>query len=223
MSFMTIKQPDQSTPTRPESLSDLLRPVFKGLVDRIASSMIRIGVSPNGLTIIGALLGVCAALLAAQGAYASAGILCLLAGPFDALDGAVARMSGKMTRFGSLLDSTLDRYSEAFVLIGIGYSLARAGRWDGLVLAFLSMLGSLMVSYTRARSEGLAVENKGGWLTRFERVAILSVALLTGLIVPGLLLLAIFSHVTVGQRLWHGYRLTRPDKPDSASTAVNRR
>jgi CDP-diacylglycerol--glycerol-3-phosphate 3-phosphatidyltransferase len=175
----------------------------------MAAGLVRLGITANGLTIMGTLVGAGAAVLAAQGNYLSAGILFLCAGPFDALDGAVARASGKETRFGALLDSTLDRYSEALLLSGIGFSLARSGDWIGLLLAFLAVLGSLMVSYTRARSEGLAMDNKVGLLTRFERIILLGLAMLTGLVVHGLWVLTILTHFTVAQRVWHIYRSDR--------------
>lgn len=212
---MTTNENKERAAGETETLTAWARRVSAGLVNGMAAGLVRLGISANGLTIMGTLVGVGAAVLAAQGRYLAAGILFIFAGPFDALDGAVARASGKVSRFGALLDSTLDRYSEALLLTGIGFSLARGGDWIGLILAFVAMLGSLMVSYTRARSEGLAVDNKVGLLTRFERIVLLSLALLTGWVVPGLWILAILTHFTVAQRVWHVYRASADERAET--------
>jgi CDP-diacylglycerol--glycerol-3-phosphate 3-phosphatidyltransferase len=199
-------------PKSPEGLTGWLRRVTQGPVERLARAFIWLGLGPDVLTFIGLALAGVTAYLAAQGAYTRAGVVYLLGAPFDAMDGAVARASGKASRFGALLDSTLDRYGEALVLTGLGYYLAREGQWVGLVLAFVTLLGSVMVSYVRARSEGLGIDNKVGLLTRVERVIIMLVALLTGQVVIGLWVLAILTHVTVAQRVWYVFRATRSER-----------
>lgn len=188
------------------SFSDRARQISARLVGRIAEGFVRLRITANGLTVTGALLASASAILAAQGQNTQAAILFVLGSAFDGIDGAVARAQGRISRFGALLDSTLDRYSETLLLMGIGIWLARSGNLLGLTLTFLTVLGSVMVSYTRARSEGLGIENKGGLLTRFERIIILGLALLTGWIMPGLWLLTILTHFTVAQRLWRVYR-----------------
>lgn len=211
---MTTNDKPENPIKEQETVTAWARRVSAGLVGQMAAGLIRLGITANGLTIMGTLVGAGAAVLAAQGNYLMAGVLTILSGPFDALDGAVARASGTAGKFGALLDSTLDRYSEAMLLGGIGFSLARSGDWIGLILSFVAILGSLMVSYTRARSEGLAVENKGGLLSRLERVVLISLALLTGWVVPGLWILAILTHITVAQRVWHVYRAVQNTPPE---------
>jgi len=196
------------------TLTAWMRRVTGGMVNRTAVGLVRLGITPNGLTITGLLLAIMAALLAAQGKLTDAGLVYLLGGPFDALDGAVARVGGKSSAFGAVLDSTLDRYGEALLLTGIGYALTTQGNGVGVVLAFLTLLGSVMVSYTRARSEGLGIDNKGGLFTRVERIILLGLGLMLGLLMPVLWLLAILTHITVAQRLWHVYRASQTLPPD---------
>ncbi len=193
----------------PGTFTAWLRHTSAGMVDRLALGLTRIGISPSGLTLIGLLLAMVAALLAAQGKMASAGLVYFLSGLFDGVDGAVARISDRVSKFGAILDSTLDRYGEALLLTGIGYSLAQRGDAAGVVAAFLTLLGSLMVSYTRARSEALGIENKGGLLTRVERIILLVGGLWLGLLMPILWILAVLTHFTVAQRLWQVYRASQ--------------
>lgn len=204
---------DQSTdsPAPRPTFTERLRLIFKPVLDGVARALIRIGLGPNALTVIGCLIAGGSAYFAARGQYVAAALVFALGTPFDALDGPVARLSGKTSRFGALLDSTLDRYAEAFLLIGLSYHLATTGQTTGMVLAFVALFGSVMVSYVRARSEGLGIDNKVGLLTRVERVILLLLALLTGWVVIGLGLLAALTHLTVAQRVWHAYRATRGD------------
>jgi len=188
--------------TRPESFSGWLRARTERPVSVMAQGLVNVGMTANGLTLIGFLLACSAALLAAQGALSSAGLVYLLSGPFDALDGAVARVSQRESRFGAALDSILDRYGEALLLGGIGYHFAANDNGTGLALLFAALVGSLMVSYARARSEGLGVENKTGILSRVERMIVLGLALLTTWVAQGLAIIAILAHFTVAQRLW---------------------
>jgi CDP-diacylglycerol--glycerol-3-phosphate 3-phosphatidyltransferase len=198
-------------PEQIKSPTAWLRWVTRDLVTTLARGFIWLGLGPDMLTFIGLGLATIAAILAWQGAYARAGVIYVLSAPFDAMDGAVARARGRATRFGALLDSTLDRYGEGFLLVGLAASLARNGQWIGVALAGLTMLGSLLVSYVRARSEGLGIENKVGLLTRLERFIVMGVALLSNQVVIGLGVMAILTHFTVLQRLWQAYRVTRSD------------
>lgn len=193
-----------------ENFTAWLRRLFSIPVGIVARGLVRLGIGPNGVTIGGFLLTVGAAWLAGHGEFARAGFVYLVGTGLDGLDGAVARAGGKVTHFGALLDSTLDRYGEAAVLSALGYHLAAAGNVVGVALAFAGLFGSVMVSYMRARSEGLGVQNKVGLLTRVERVIVLSLALLTGWLMPGLWALAILTQVTVFQRLYTLHRATRP-------------
>jgi len=130
-----------------------------------------------------------------------AGLLIIFVGLFDALDGALARMTGKASAFGAFLDSTLDRFAEIALYLGLLYLY----RGDTLatVLVYLTITGSLMVSYTRARAEGLGLDCKVGLFTRLERLAVLIVGLILERTLWALVVLAIFSNLTVLQRMWH--------------------
>jgi CDP-diacylglycerol--glycerol-3-phosphate 3-phosphatidyltransferase len=159
----------------------------------------------------------------AQGFLLAAGLLVLFAGIFDMFDGAMARVSNTATTFGAFLDSTLDRYSESIILFGLLYyalqrpllhdtlwPLAPEQQWM-IALIFIAVVGSLMVSYAKARAEGLGLECKTGLLARPERVVILALGLLLSGFIPAALLwalalLAIFSNVTAIERIiyvWH--------------------
>jgi CDP-diacylglycerol--glycerol-3-phosphate 3-phosphatidyltransferase len=199
-----------------QTLTERLRAAFRPLVEGVARGVMRLGLGADILTVLGALVTGAAGYFAARGQYVMAGLVIALGGPFDALDGTVARLRGSETRFGAMLDSTLDRYAEALIFVGLGYHMARGGQWVGLILSFVALFGSVMVSYSRARSEGLGVANKGGLMSRVERLVVLALALLTGQVMIGLWLLAILTHVTVAQRVWRVYRATRANVPGVA-------
>jgi phosphatidylinositol phosphate synthase len=135
----------------------------------------------------------------------------LLAGLFDALDGAVARESNRMSAFGAFLDSTLDRLSEAAIFVGIVFFYASAGRPFGVLLAGVAMTFSLLTSYARARAEGLGIECQVGLLERAGRVVILSASSIAGLLTAGLGLVAAGALVTTAQRIIHVRRATREE------------
>ncbi|TMC23020.1 MAG: CDP-alcohol phosphatidyltransferase family protein [Chloroflexi bacterium] len=173
----------------------------------------RLGITPNMLTVIGLLLSIVTAIVIAQGFLFWGGVLVLFAGIFDMFDGAMARVRNAATIFGAFLDSTLDRYSESIILLGLlYYALQHPNLQDTLwpapheqswMIAFIyiSVVGSLMVSYTKARAEGLGIECKTGLLARPERVIILAIGLLTNTGSWALAFLAVFSHVTAVERI----------------------
>jgi CDP-diacylglycerol---glycerol-3-phosphate 3-phosphatidyltransferase len=131
------------------------------------------------------------------------------------LDGALARMTGKASRFGALLDSVFDRLSEAAVLFGVLLYALDRGHDDQAALAFAAIVGSLMVSYVRARAEGLGVTMTDGLFTRPERVIVLGVALLVGWLTPALWLLAVLTLLTAFQRLYLGARALAADTKEA--------
>lgn len=173
---------------------------------RLGAQLDRVGVSPNALTFLGLLLSALTGLVLARGSFALGGLLTLLAGSFDMLDGAVARAGGKMSVFGGFLDSTVDRYSEAVLLFGLLVHFTGAGDSTAVGLIYITTVGSLMISYTRARAEGLGLKNEVGLLARPERVVILGLSLLFGRPELALWLLAIGTNVTAAQRVYHVYR-----------------
>lgn len=137
-------------------LSSLVADRVRSRVQQIGALVARTGLTPNQLTMLGLVLNAIAGLVLALGYLQVAGVLLLVAGAFDLLDGAVARATGNVTRFGGVLDSVLDRYSEAFVVGGLLFWIVRADLGVvPVVLCYWSIVGSLLVSYVRARAEGL--------------------------------------------------------------------
>jgi CDP-diacylglycerol--glycerol-3-phosphate 3-phosphatidyltransferase len=203
----------QTPSSQEQTRGALIRGATKGIVDAIAGGLVRLGIGANALTSLGLVLSGVAGWLAAIGAYGYAGLAYMLGASLDALDGPVARISQRANAFGALFDSVLDRYGETFLLAGLGYHLAREGAWDGLILAFVALAGSYMVSYVRARSEALGIANEVGLLTRLERCILIIIALLSGQVIIGLWVLAVLTQVTVIQRVWHTYRFTRKGQP----------
>ena len=183
-----------------------LRSLLSPIVDGIARVFVKLGFSPSGLTVIGVLVACVAAALIARGMLAAGGVVVLVAGVFDLFDGAVARMTNRATKFGALFDSVMDRVSEAVVLLGLLWFYLEDGEQLGAVLVYVSIVGSTMVSYVRARAEGLGIECKGGLMQRPERVASLGIGIIVGqwwepavLIVLGLI--AVLTVVTTVQRV----------------------
>lgn len=193
-------------------LSEWLRGRTQGVVSNLAGAVSIVGfISPNLLTVIGFVLMVAIGLLLALGLFMQAGVMIAIAGLFDALDGGLARHTGQVTKFGAFLDSTLDRLAEAALYGGLLWWYAQQGANFELLLVYVTIIGSLMVSYTRARAEGVNIECKVGLFTRFERVMVLVLGLLSGQMTVALIVLAIFSGVTVCQRIWHVYQTTEKE------------
>ncbi len=198
----------ESTTRAPATLSDWARRWSARLLQPAVRLLARLGFSPNSVTLIGLALNLGVALLLAKGLLLWGGILMLLAGLFDALDGSLARLTGRQTRFGAFLDSTLDRYSEALTLLGLMWFYLGTNSRIEVMLIAASLVGSILVSYTRARAEGLGLECKGGLLTRLERVIIISAALILGLVQPALWLVAILTNFTALQRIIYVWQAT---------------
>ena len=192
-------------PRRPFSIKDSLRQLLHPLVRLLSALRVR----PDTLTVLGWTLSVCAGVLFGLGYARVAGLVMLLGGLFDALDGDVARASNRMSAFGAFLDSTLDRLSEAAIFVGIIYFYAAAARPFEALLAGTAMTFSLLTSYARARAEGLDIECQVGLLERAGRVVILSAFSIAGLLTFGLGLVAAGALVTTAQRIIHVRRATR--------------
>lgn len=190
-------------------LSEWLRRHTHWLVDPIARAISRLGISPNWMTVLGLVANVVVALLIARGYLRVGGVLTILASLFDAFDGALARHSGQTTSFGAFLDSTLDRFSEAVVYLGLLLYYAQQGRRIEMILIYATIVGSLMVSYVRARAEGLGLQCKVGLLTRAERICLLIIGLIAGIMPWMLWALAVLTNVTVIQRVVYVWHLTR--------------
>lgn len=191
----------------PKTLTDTMRRITSGLTTRLGHFFHALGVHPDIITLVGTLVVVIAAVVLAQGEFFWAAIILMIGLPLDALDGAVARAMRRQDKFGAFWDSTLDRYADGLIFTGLAYYYAGQSNQGAVLLSLAAMLGTQLVSYTRARAEGLRVDCKVGLLTRFERVVILLVMLVTGWIIPGLWILTVGTHITVAQRIWHVRRL----------------
>ncbi len=202
---------------------DFLQKIIYVIITPVIKGMIKIGFTPNLVTTIGFVLNIAATimLLYAAGEMTEStsivgwsGAVILFAGLFDMMDGRLARIGNMSSMFGALWDSTLDRYSELFTLFGIAMYLILNSWVTGGVLTFLAMVGSVMVSYVRARAEGLGIECKVGLMQRPERVVLTSLgAILCGifdnlwfLVVP-IVIIAILANITAFWRICHCYKV----------------
>jgi CDP-diacylglycerol---glycerol-3-phosphate 3-phosphatidyltransferase len=176
--------------------------------DRLIESRL----TPNAISMVGLLGNLAAAVLVWQEYFFLGGLAFIAGSVMDTLDGRYSRMSGKGTLFGAFLDSTLDRIEEGIVLTAVAAYFAERGDEFAAAMCVVVVLGSLMVSYTRARAEALGVECKVGLATRPVRVVILSAGLLFAkgaglvgveLLAPAIYLMAVLTTFTVGQRVWH--------------------
>ncbi|OAQ21770.1 CDP-alcohol phosphatidyltransferase family protein [Thermosulfurimonas dismutans] len=175
----------------------------------LVRALARVKIPPNAVSIAGFIGVGLAGLAIALGHIGWGGILLLVFGPLDAVDGLLARKTNQASTFGAFLDSTLDRYAEIALFLGLTYYFLKEGSTIGVLLSFLTLTGSLMVSYARARAEGLKMECKVGLFTRFERLLALTLGLVTGFVLPVLVILALLTHYTALQRILHVYRQSR--------------
>jgi CDP-diacylglycerol--glycerol-3-phosphate 3-phosphatidyltransferase len=210
-----------------------IRRGFEAILDPMARGLIAGQISPNTITTIGTAVLLGSAVAYGFGHIRLGGALLLLSGVFDMLDGKVARGGGKITRFGAFYDSTLDRIGEAALFTGITFHFLGGGispRWLHLSIwiTLVAISSGLIVSYARARAEGLGLDCKVGIAQRAERILALGVpTLLFGSGPDGLLLLAIVfflaltALITVAQRVVHVYRITRDLEgvPETRATA----
>lgn len=195
-------------------LSERVRAWTQGIRSAVARVLGGWGVSPNTLTLLGYGLHLPAMAMLATGRLRLGGVLFIGASAFDALDGSVAREMGQATPFGAFFDSVLDRFSEGTVLFGLLLYYLNSGATLEPALIYVGMLGSLLVSYTRARAEGIGIACKEGLFTRFERVILLAAGLILGFIRPVLWLLAILTLFTALQRIAYVWRKTNQSLDD---------
>lgn len=186
----------------------------RAIAENVVRPIAQIGISPDTISLLGIVFNGIAALVLATGSLRIGGALVLFAGVFDMFDGAVARVQQRTSLFGAFLDSTLDRYAEGAVLLGIAISAMHQPIWSGtaqwvVTLAFLTTIFSLLVSYTRARAEGLGLDCKVGLMERPERVIVLGGGLLFGgefWLVWVLAVLAVSTGFTGLQRILYVWR-----------------
>jgi CDP-diacylglycerol--glycerol-3-phosphate 3-phosphatidyltransferase len=185
----------------------------------LARVLARLKITPNQVSSAGFALNVVAAVFVATNDLVVAGAVYILAGGMDLMDGTLARVTGRATKFGAFFDSTLDRISEGVVFAAITYRFAADGQVLLTAVVVLALLGSLLVSYVRARAEGLGGQCKVGLLTRAERVLILAAGLLSGFLEQAIVVIAVLTAVTVVQRVYHVAKIFAPlSKGDEAAS-----
>jgi len=205
-------QAEQTRPTKAreklhyETFTDWARDTAEVVTVPVARFLAGLGIHPNTLSLLGFLLSIAVAAVLAIGQLTLGGWLLAVTAPIDAFDGALARVIGQKSRFGAFLDSTLDRLSEAAVLSGLASHYLRRGTTLEVMLIFAAMIGSVLVSYTRARAEGLGFSCRIGVLTRMERAAVLVIGLILGYPAVALWTLAVGANLTALQRILHVYR-----------------
>ena len=179
----------------------LPRSAPRWLTDPVVDLLARLGVTPNMLTAAGVAGNIGAGVLAANGNFLVAGIVVLAASSLDLLDGALARATGRATDFGSVFDAVMDRVSEAAVLFGLLVYFSDRGDRTEELLIFVAVVGSILVSYVRARAEIVGLKMKDGLFTRAERVVVLAVGLMVDQATIALWILAALASFTAVQRL----------------------
>jgi CDP-diacylglycerol---glycerol-3-phosphate 3-phosphatidyltransferase len=181
--------------------------------------MVRLGITANTVTFVGLIGSAAAAGLILGRYWLAAGFVFAIANILDSFDGSIARLTGKETRLGAFLDSTFDRLSEAMIIGALGVTLGQDGAAWAVAAAFLALAGSFLVSYTRARAEGLGINsNKGGLMSRPERLVLTAAGIffapLTGVTEGVVVALAALSFITVAQRVLHVRKmLVHSDNP----------
>ena len=206
-----------------------LKSAFLGWLDPVADWLIRAGLKPNGMTAAAFLILAASGVAFGLSALQLGAVLLLLSGVADLLDGKIARRGAMMTRFGAFFDSVMDRIGEATVYTGLGvYFMTTHGqRWPvlGLLACFAILSSAFLVSYTRARAEGLGLDCRVGVAQRAERVVGIGIPTLIwgagprgGLLLGIMAVLATLSGITVAQRIWYVYSITRGEGPVAAAS-----
>ncbi len=183
------------------SLAELRGNLASRITNPLVGILSKSRLKPNTLTFIELAISIGAAYAIVTGYFLLGGILVLVSGLFDLLDGALARFTKQSTKFGAILDSTIDRLSEAAIFCGLlVWYMPKVATLE-IVLIFAALIGSFLVSYIRARAEGLGLECRVGLFTRAERVIVLAVGLLVNQVFIALWILVVFVYITVAQRL----------------------
>lgn len=193
-------------------MADPLGRAIRFIAKYPGSILAKAKITPNQLTLFGFMASSAAACLIGAGRLGNltVGILIWVAGFLDALDGSVARITGRVTAFGNFLDSVLDRYSDSVIYFGILVYFSREGNTDCAIITVIASIGSLAVSYARAKAESLGVKCEVGLMPRTARIVILGAGFCAGQAFWGLLIVAVFSHLTVLQRILY-VRANLPD------------
>ncbi len=185
------------------TFTDRLRIIFKGILDPIGAFLNRTGLTPNAITLLGLAGTSIGAYIIAQGKMTTGGIVLLLSVLVDALDGTMARLRGESNDFGGFVDSVSDRYAEFITFGGLLYFFASQENYNGVVVTFAATAGSVLVSYVKARAEGLGFTAKVGILTRVERYFVLIPLLIFNQPFLAAVVIAVLGNITAFQRILH--------------------
>jgi len=197
------------TQTARPTFSELMRLWFRWVLEPIAAFLNRLGLMPNTITLVGLAGNAVAAIFLAQGNFLVGGLLVLLMGPVDALDGTMARLRGEASDFGAFFDSVTDRYSELLIYGGLLLHYLYRDEPTTAALIFGAAAGSVLVSYVKARAEGVGFDARLGLLTRLERYLVLVPSLLFYQVRLGMWVIAILANVTALQRILYVRRQAR--------------
>jgi CDP-diacylglycerol--glycerol-3-phosphate 3-phosphatidyltransferase len=178
------------------------------VADPVARALLGLRLRPNQLSCLGIVCSMAAAVAFAADHRRTAALCLALSGALDILDGALARASGQVSPFGAFLDSVLDRYSDLLVLAGLVFLFMRLNRPEAVAATLLALIGTVMVSYTRARAESVGVDCRVGFMERGERIIVLLAGALFDLLVPAIWVVAAGANVTALQRILHTRRMT---------------
>ena len=187
----------------------------------IISMSVALGVHPNVLTFLGLLINSWAAWELAHGRFLAAGVITIVANIFDFIDGKVAHITGKMSKFGGFWDSVIDRFSDIALFIGLIYLYSTMGRTDYAMVASFAMMFALMTSYTRARAESLIAKCKVGFMERPERIVLFMIGAFTNRMAGVLWVILVLSIFSVADRVILTYRVLEqlPERPTSIAAA----
>lgn len=190
----------RSNDNEAKTFTDMLRRIFKDALEVIGSFLNKLGIKPNVITTAGLIGNLAAGVLIATGHLFWGGLLAMIVGPLDALDGTMARLRGESGKYGAFVDSVTDRYSEIALYGGLLVYFTQTGAWRDSLLVFFATVGSILVSYVRARAEALGFSAKIGLLTRVERYLVLIPGIILNYPIISLWILAIFTNFTAVQR-----------------------
>lgn len=203
---------NQSQNGEKQTFTDFLRRIFKGVLDWMGSFLNRLGIKPNVITFVGLIGNIIAGGIMGMGHLLWGGLLMMIVVPLDALDGTMARLRGESSEYGSFVDSVTDRYSEIAIFSGLLVYFLRFGSWQDTFLVFFATIGSILVSYTRAKAEANGYSAKIGLLSRAERYIILVLGIILGYPRISLWILAILANITALQRIWYVRKQSKNEK-----------
>lgn len=196
------------------TFTDKLRHFFQTFLDNVGNGIHNLGIRADTITLVGLIGNIIAAVFIACGNLLVGGILLLCMGPLDAFDGAVARAEGKSSKFGAFLDSVTDRYSELIIFLGLLIYFLRLEDDTAVIVTFVAAAGSVLVSYTRARAEGIGYSVKAGLMTRVERYLVLVPGIIFNIPRISIWIIALMANFTAIQRIWIVWKQSKMEEKE---------